>query len=560
MPRPVLTAIRFRPAVAIARIGDSPSPLEAFTWGEDPRIFGAGKTVIVPRASFEVLPDGSLEPYMPGSIRFKDGRAVRPVCPFLELAAEVDRGFGRLSVEPLTGSLLNAAGISPAQVSFEVLAANRKAERRTGDPACRFESRLFVEGNHHERVALRAWSHVTSGEPLVLRERPVPLGYLQVIRPSLRISQVRDLCFDTLRVRFTPATGEVYGPPGAAESRTVGSRGAHVIVPPENRILNPAATWSRYDFHTAPAPRPGDTYDGESDLDQDALSWGVVDDTCDVRITVTVATPTQPLNAVARVFVGPPDFAPDRRPFYSIADDLADRDPASLQKRIRDATPREWHDAVTDLFRRISETTSLINVERQRFRHIDINRQREFSNPTGFPEIGEKTMTAADRIQCAPLLSDTALAAIRPAGANANDSPTLPRAEYAKIRHDQLAEPEILLRILLENRQRVREILRPPFARTSELPAGPRSLTPFTLRDPRVPRSYAYDMRMPPYLRDGDFAPLSLTRLQWELLFRDYTAGDETAEADFAEAVYRQLNASRRARKLRARRQPKAGA
>src|SRR4051794_6890034 len=118
MQRPLLKAIRFRPAVAIARLGDSPSPLEAFTWAEDPRIFGAGKTVIVPRASFEVLPDGTLEPYVPGSIRFKDGRAVRPVCPFLELAAEVDRGTEKAPVEPLTGSLLNAAGISLAQVSF----------------------------------------------------------------------------------------------------------------------------------------------------------------------------------------------------------------------------------------------------------------------------------------------------------------------------------------------------------------------------------------------------------------------------------------------------------
>jgi hypothetical protein len=59
-----------------------------------------------------------------------------------------------------------------------------------------------------------------------------------------------------------------------------------------------------------------------------AVSLGVVDDTCGVDVTVTLALPQTfkaPLVARANIFVGPPDFGPDRRPFLSLADELADR-------------------------------------------------------------------------------------------------------------------------------------------------------------------------------------------------------------------------------------------
>src|SRR5665213_305359 len=164
MPQPDIVNIRFRPPVVLARLGNSDSPLEAYSWAEDPRIPGGGKTVIVPEVSLEVLPDGSIEPYLPGSIRFRDAGGIRPVCPFLELEAEVKRTGARAQFEPLTTALLEEAGIKLAQISFAVTAANLKAQRRTDDPACGFDARAFVLANNHARRELWAWSHAASGE------------------------------------------------------------------------------------------------------------------------------------------------------------------------------------------------------------------------------------------------------------------------------------------------------------------------------------------------------------------------------------------------------------
>jgi hypothetical protein len=560
MPRPEISAIRFRPPVAIARLGDSPSPVEAFTWAEDPRIFGAGKTVVVPRVSFEVLADGSIEPYMPWGIRFRDGRAIRPVCPFFELEAKVSGYRKREQFGPLTSRLLNEAGIKPAQLSFRIVAANRKAERRTGDPACRFEARALVRADDYTRHDLRAWSHASTGNLLVLPDRPILLGAVQVIRPSKLRSHL-GVSLDTIRFRFTPGRGEVYGPLSTTSSETEASRHRHVIVRPENRILNPSASWVRYNFNNPsyPPPFPPDTYDGESDIDSDGGSWGIVDDTCDVLIVATLAAVTTTVSANARVFVGPPDYAPDRRPFCSLADELADRDPESLRKAMWNASPGEWHDSVADLFRRVAETTSMINLERQRSRQLEINAEivkaSKIKNESGFPEINDKSMTAEDKILGVKLLSDAAVEqTLSPAGENAQDVPVLPRAEYAKTRHDELSEPDVLLPFLLENPDRIRQLMRPPFARASELETKDEKQKPFDLRDPRYPRSYLYDMRMPPYMRDGDFAPLSLTRLQWDLLFRrDVGVSSSQDPVDFTKTAYAELSANQRSRRLKPR-------
>ena len=91
----------------------------------------------------------------------------------------------------------------------------------------------------------------------------------------------------------------------------------------------------------------------------------------------------------------------------------------------------------------------------------------------------------------------------------------------------------------------MRDILRPPFARFSELAPEPRGQNPFEFRDPRFKRSYGFDARMPPYMRDCDLAPLALTRLQWDLLF----PGGAAAPSE----VYGEIKAYRHARKLKPR-------
>jgi hypothetical protein len=48
----------FKPPLAIARIGGSNTPLDAFVWDSDKSIHGANRTVIRPTVTLKVLPDG----------------------------------------------------------------------------------------------------------------------------------------------------------------------------------------------------------------------------------------------------------------------------------------------------------------------------------------------------------------------------------------------------------------------------------------------------------------------------------------------------------------------
>jgi hypothetical protein len=155
---------------------------------------------------------------------------------------------------------------------------------------------------------------------------------------------------DVLRLRFTPAAGEVYGPPSATSAQDPDapstSLAQYEIVPAANRILNPLATWCTFQPQAQPdQPEPPDTFDGVIDLpdgSQGGRSWGVVDDTCDGVVRVTVEVGAERFSAMARITSGPPDFAPDRRPFVSLADDLADRELPAL-------TDAEIADPVTSL-------------------------------------------------------------------------------------------------------------------------------------------------------------------------------------------------------------------
>jgi hypothetical protein len=49
------------PPFAVARLGASDTPVDAFDWVENPATHGAGKTVIRPAVSLRVLPDGSIQ-------------------------------------------------------------------------------------------------------------------------------------------------------------------------------------------------------------------------------------------------------------------------------------------------------------------------------------------------------------------------------------------------------------------------------------------------------------------------------------------------------------------
>src|SRR5262249_21932984 len=151
---------------------------------------------------------------------------------------------------------------------------------RTGDPSCAYEAHLTVRGYDYRRQELRAFTPPQPGrEPLVFKDHPIRLGWFQVIRPVGL--QAMEVDCSVLRVRFTPAEGKVYGPPTAVSGPAPETARVHTIVPEENRILNPRASWSRYnsDFVAYDHPEPSNTYDG-ADIANNR-SWGVVDDSCD---------------------------------------------------------------------------------------------------------------------------------------------------------------------------------------------------------------------------------------------------------------------------------------
>jgi hypothetical protein len=554
--------IFFAPTVAVARVGGSHRPMEAFTWAEDPRMFGAGQTVIVPATSLEVLPDGSIDPYLPLHLRFKDAGKIRPVCPFFELHVQYSRA-GITTESPLTIEVLKEAGLDLQSLSFSVEAANRKASRRTGDDACSFSASLTIPGDDHKYHQLRASSPIGVGEPLVLPERPIPLGWVQVIRPIPEKRMNVDL--GVIRVRFTPAAGEVYGPPSARKgfgnhARPV-KRGQkpqfkpreYEIVPLRNRILNSGTSWDRYDVSTSryPAPDPAQTYDGDIDASRppgrQSEGWGVVDDTCDAILSAHLTAPGKAFFAHARVLVGPPDYAPDCRPFYSLAEDLADRDPESVPNPGSDEIePEALHTAVVDLFRRVLETSSLVNLDVTRDKALlwnSGNPRKYRKNLEGFPLITAGSMRPADRV-----LSQTGKDYVglhRPGAELTREGARLAYTDLSKFQHDRLAEPEYLIWFLMSSPDRLKEILRPPYHWLEDLPANVRAHPPNELRDARWVRDLIFDMRMPPYHRDSDSGALSLTRRQWDLIHSFVRLLAQTKKGEIPEWTHLEKHLSR---------------
>jgi hypothetical protein len=514
-------SIYFLPPLAIARIGGSEIPLDSFVWDSDPTIRGAHRTVIRPAVSLEVLADGSLRPYQPAAIQFRDRGLLRPVAPFFELWVKLQNGVSR----PLTLPLLELLGGSLDGIAYKVTVANRKAQRRTGSAACAYIARVSVTASDHERKPLMAFSPHTSGEsPLVFKDHPIPLGQFQAIKPIRRVTTDVDLSI--LRVRFTPARGEVYGPPSAIAGPasplppgealppvTLGGS-LHEIVPEPNRILNPDTRWSSYIASDRGSdPLPYDSYDGANVGNN--RSWGVVDDTCDGIIEAQVVIGDQRCIATTRIFSSCPDFAPDRRPFYSIADDLADRelDPVNV-----DDHPEDTEAELADLFARAFETASLYNLDAMRERAIAENTSGSGSpqNYPHLPQVDDRSMTAADK-GYADRTSD--LFPYPPS----KDSIRQFRLRYAaaaQYAHASLCDVETLIDVLRSRGDMVKSLIRPPFGRFAQLRKKPGPVPNPKFRDVRVDRDTTHDMRMPPYMRDSDLNPLSITYRQYDALMQ----------------------------------------
>lgn len=515
----------FLPPIAVARVGGSDNPLEAFEWDSDVSTHGSHQTVIKPTVTLDVAADGSVRAYLPNVIRFRDGDQLRPAAPFFELWLKLEDGETK-EEKRATPALLKQFGASLDNLQFSVTVANCKAQRRTGSAACSFIARVDVGGNDHARKPLLAISPYTADqEPLVRPDHPIPLGTFQVVRPAAKVAMGIDLA--QIRVRFTPARGEVYGPPnaivgppspaqpGEIVARQILPGALHEIVPERNRILNPNTPWSSYVMNEKGQtdPQPCDSYDG-ADVG-DWRSWGVVDDTCDGIITAQLVVAGQRFVATARVLSGVPDFAPDRRPFVSLAADLADRDLPPAEVTLEDTT-----EEIVDLFARVFETAGLMNLDAMRYKAIMINiNDPPPPNYQGLPQIDEKMMTKEDTpyVDLIPKELNSDKVAQESEGVQFEP---LPYTEVVKVAHAQLTDLITLKDFLHTRKEHVRKLIRPPYGRFSQLAEKPDVRPNNAFRDARVSRDSLHDMRMPPFMRDSDENPLSLTWRDYDMLMR----------------------------------------
>jgi hypothetical protein len=537
-----IVEIFFLPPLAIGRLGAGDTPVESFVWATDPTLHGGGRTVIMPAVTLEVQGDGSLRTYIPSTIRFRDGKNLRPVAPFFELWARIESDGTQPRDVPLTLDLLADNCATLDHLQYTVTVANKKAQRRTGAAGCGYIARVDVAGADHARKPLLAYSpHDPDEQPLVYFDRPIPLGHFQVIRPTRQAENGVDLSI--ARVRFTPARGEVYGPPTAiAASSSALQPGEqfpakteqgrlHEIVPPQNRILNPNTPWSTYVMDAAGQadPQPSDSYDG-ADIG-DGMSWGVVDDTCDGIIEAQLVVWGTRLTAMARVTGSSPDFAPDRRPFFSFAEDLADRDLPPLGS-VDTQTAEETEEEIADLFERALETARMLSLDGTRYHGIANNQSDPPpKNYPDLPQMDARSMSKGDMPDnWQEPFPDQLIA-------NENFPPTqdsrtthrqpLPYSDVAKEAHEPLADVDALIDFLQTRADFVRRLIRPPWGRFRQLDADPGFPPNPNFRDPRVPRDQLHDMRMPPYMRDSDENALSLNWRQYSELLAlvDYLAG-----------------------------------
>jgi hypothetical protein len=505
----LIQAIFVTPGLAFARLGGSSTPLSAYDWIDTQAPRADGETSIAPAWSMAVQPDGSPQPFMPDSIGFRDGDLIRPVAPFYEIWARVgDAGSAPRDV-PLTPALLQANGLALDALQIKVTAQNLKAARRTANPDLAFGTfpPLTLSATNNSRVAIFGVSPPTASTPMIPPGRSIPLGNVQLLRsipqPNGEVwsSAVN---VETLRFRYTPGTGLFYGPPEAAGAVPQNGRPAPAVRP-ENAFLNPNAGWQG--TSTREFVEPGDTYDV---IDQSESgvgpSLGVVDDTCEVHFEVSLqrGAALKALTAKAVAFVGPPDFAPDRRPFLSAADELNDRDGDARARNdaLGDADLDRW---VADLFERVYETVSLFNVD-------DYRRRRAASpenlRPTDIDAGARARPTAAMGGR------DALRNPLYKLAAPTTDDP-LPLSAHARMRHRAMSDLQNLIEIVSLDPNRIKAIVRPPFE----------------IEGFETPNTTS--MRMPPFMRQSNALPLTLANWQYDLLLRwvDRTAARAAARA-----------------------------
>jgi hypothetical protein len=505
------------PPLAVARVGASSTPCAAYLWGaNDATPRGFASTTISPAETLTLGEDGGVRSSQPHELRFRDEEGIRPVCPFFELHGTWEEG-GTTKSGPITAQLLASLGGSLDALTWEVRTCNLKAFHYTYLEGDRVEARVTLAGADTQRKVLAGVSPAPGegGERLVPEGAALPMGAVQLARPDADHAEVR--------LRFYAPRGLIYGPTDLAARMAATDFDFEIApgqrpnaeyrgfgLPAERLILNPASSWARYipelatlgplgggDYRNTPGGLLATLFEKIPWLDGQPVmerSLGLLDDVSDGLVSCTLRLGGATLTAVARVVVGPPDFAPANRPPVSLADALADREDRASPRE--GWTKEELNEVVIDILERAFEASSLMHKDYQNFRS-------HRTNSSTLVELGPMS----------PFDDEDVRAMLWPA-ADLNTvvegrSSAMALSEVGVRRHRRNLAAEFLEDRFREAPQLFEQWIRRP-----------------------VDRNPFFDRRMPALMRGSDGRPLHLTRRQWEI----FRAWIDALEADTSAA------------------------
>lgn len=361
----MIRELRILPPLAIGRLGSAPEPLDNFTMLDndahplDYRRIVPQETLIVDPKTGRI--SGSRTPQR---ITFKDRGRIRPVAPFLEVFARVDRSR---TWQPLTLDVLAQHGCSVKDVSWRVTVANRKVERRTGNPDDAVEATTGWFSNHVSQPLEGRCANFIS------LKRFIDFGSVRFIKPT------KD--YPEIRFRFSPAKGLIYGP-NLNDAELEALRKDHpdiYLVPKERRIYNKKKGWYRFEppagiddalpgyqgtfvSETLPPSLYAIIPPAPPWLNNNvAIARGYFDDACDgiVEVTLEGGNRAKPLVAAARITAGPPMLVPDSLFVRNLCDDL---DQVIFGPAVEDEPFEQTRARAEDIIRRAFETVRFLNV------------------------------------------------------------------------------------------------------------------------------------------------------------------------------------------------------
>lgn len=490
------------PPLAFARVGTSPTPCDAFLWGpNDVLPHGSGTTTLQPAETLDLAPDGAVASRTPETIVFRDANGIRPVCPFFELHADWIDAAGAPCSGPVTQDLLSEWGVALSDIEWSVVLGNLKAFHYTYELGDRIEAHTIVRADQHARTPIVGSSPPGAVLPLIRAESGMPMGAMQAAKPSQ--------AFPEIRVRFYPPAGVIYGPEDLHQRlasldydvEVAGDKPNHewrgFTLPAAQLIVDPAATWPRYvpeaatlgpffgqDNRNTPSGLLAAPYSTIPWLQGAPLaqrSLGLVDDVSDGLVKCKLKFSGTEFAAVARVVVGPPDFAPANRPPVSLADNLADREDREGARDPGNWTKAELGEVVLDILERALETSDLMHRDYQNARSVRTNMNE-------LAEAGSRSPFDADDLRSMlwPVPPAALIKEGRVGGMALSEAGTWKHRRYATLEYleDRFRENPLLFEQLI--------------------------------RRPLDPNAY-YDKRMPALMRGSDGRPLHLTRRQWEI-------------------------------------------